>query len=60
VRPPKSGYGKNYAICWINVANNETMYSGAMTKEEAKRIVRTGHWHAKASPSVVALKRKAQ
>lgn len=56
MKPPRAGYGKQYVVKWVNVGNGETMYSGAMTEEEAKRLVVHGHWHRNACPCVERLK----
>ncbi len=53
--PPKKGYGKEWTVKWIG-NNGETMYSGAMTQEEAKRVAVHGHWHSKAFPCIEKLK----
>ena len=55
MKPPRSGYGKNYAVRWLNSANDEVMYSGAMTEEEAMRVVHGGHWHIRAYPTMEKL-----
>lgn len=55
MKPPIKGYGKEFAVKWVNVTNGETMYSGAMTEDEAKRLVLTGHWHANACPLIEKL-----
>lgn len=55
MKPPKSGYGKEYAVKWVG-NEGETMYSGAMTKEEAERVAAHGHWHRNAFPSIEKLK----
>lgn len=57
MKPPRKGYGKEWAVKWINVGNTETMYSGAMTKEEAMRLVATGNWNKNACPMVERLKK---
>ena len=55
MKPPRPGYGKEWAVKWLGT-NEETMYSGAMTEEEAKRLVVSGHWHSKAFPMAERLR----
>lgn len=57
MKPPRSGYGKEWVVKWCNVSNGETMYSGAMTEEQAKGLVRAGHWHSKAFPIAEKLRK---
>lgn len=59
MKPPKIGYGKDYAVKWIGI-DDETMYSGAMTKEEANRLVCSGHWHRNAFPVAEHLRPTAE
>ena len=58
MQPPKPGYGKEYAVKWLGI-DDETMYSGAMTKEAAEELWRNGHWHSRACPSVEHLRATA-
>jgi hypothetical protein len=55
MKPPKTGYGKEWVVKWLG-NDGETMYSGAMTEEEAKRLVVAGHWHSKAFPVAEKIK----
>lgn len=55
MEPPRKGYGKEYAVKWLGI-DGETMYSGAMTEEEAKRLVNASHWHRNAFPCMERLK----
>lgn len=57
MKPPIGGYGKEHAVKWLGI-DGETMYSGAMTKAEAKRLVVSGHWHSKAAPVLIRLATK--
>lgn len=57
MKAPSKGYGKEWAVKWINVSNTETLYTGAMTKAEAMRLIQTGHWHRNACPVLQHLRK---
>ena len=58
MKPPTKTKVYGFAVKWLNVGNDETMYSGAMTKEAAEYLVAHGNWHSKAAPSVVELEKR--
>lgn len=60
MKPPRPGYGKEWVVKWLAIDTSETMYSGAMTQEEAERVARDGHWHHSAAPTVEKLRESAK